>query len=60
MKECIGCKQTKPLDDFYRHPNTKEKRTPKCKYCMVEISKEKHKGKVNNQYFVWDNRIATI
>lgn len=60
MKECIGCKQTKPLDDFFKHPNTKEKRTPRCKKCLIQAQSEKWHGKKNNQYFVWDNRIATI
>lgn len=32
-KECFKCKQTKTIDDFYKHPETVDGRLGKCKSC---------------------------
>lgn len=42
MKICTKCEQTKPLDDFYKHPTSKDKKTPRCKECIKEDSRLSH------------------
>jgi recombinational DNA repair protein (RecF pathway) len=32
-KTCCVCGETKPLDAFYRHPNTKDGHQAQCKAC---------------------------
>lgn len=36
MKQCKTCNQNKPLDDFYNHKSTKDRRTTECKSCTAE------------------------
>jgi 5-methylcytosine-specific restriction endonuclease McrA len=38
-KLCKTCKQDKPLDDFAKHPNTKDRLANTCKPCAKELSK---------------------
>ncbi len=40
MKECRGCKQTKPLADFSAHAGFKDGRNSKCKLCKELLRKE--------------------
>lgn len=40
MKECRGCKQTKPLADFSAHAGFKDGRNSKCKTCKDTLRRE--------------------
>jgi hypothetical protein len=35
-KKCITCKIIKSIDEFYKHPKTKDKYSSKCKSCTKE------------------------
>lgn len=39
MKICRGCGEQKPLDQFYKHPATKDGFATKCKECAKSIVK---------------------
>ena len=39
MKQCSKCKETKELDDYYNHNNTKDGKTHHCKACMTAYRK---------------------
>jgi 5-methylcytosine-specific restriction endonuclease McrA len=43
MKTCNICKIEKPLDQFYKHKHTKDKRQAKCKECEKAVSKRVRK-----------------
>jgi hypothetical protein len=44
MKACILCKQTKPLDQYYAHPQMADGRLGRCKEChKSEIQKNREK-----------------
>jgi hypothetical protein len=43
MKQCKVCKETKPLDEFYNNPYTKDKKIGKCKKCSSQYDKDKRK-----------------
>lgn len=45
-KPCFKCKDTKPLSDFYKHPDTNDGHLGKCKACT--------KSDALNRY--WSNR----
>lgn len=45
MKECKTCGATKQPSDFYRHPQTKDKLSPKCKGCTKEAARANRKEK---------------
>jgi len=32
-KRCIGCNMPKPLDAFYAHPSSRDRRQSRCKAC---------------------------
>jgi hypothetical protein len=40
MKQCRKCKHWKALDEFYRHPNTRDGRGSYCIVCQVNTSIE--------------------
>lgn len=55
MKKCIKCDMPKKIDDFYRHPNTRDGRSSICKEC--------HKKKTairNDGMFTHDRNLITI
>lgn len=37
MKTCKDCKQTKPLDEFYKSPTCKDGHATKCKSCISPV-----------------------
>lgn len=39
-KPCICCKQQKPIDEFYRHPQMGDGRLNKCKDCCRKHARE--------------------
>jgi len=43
LKTCKHCKEEKPLDEFYKHPRTADKRDHRCKVCASAYSKKKNK-----------------
>lgn len=34
MKTCTRCNVEKPLDEFGRHPSTRDRKVPLCRPCM--------------------------
>jgi len=42
MKLCYTCNKEKPLEDFYAHPKTIDKRGTRCKACCKEIVRLNH------------------
>lgn len=40
MKTCNICKAEKPLDQFYKHKHTKDRRQSKCKECEKLVQKQ--------------------
>jgi len=37
VKACTKCKGIKPLNEFYTHPRTKDRRQSRCKKCCLRI-----------------------
>lgn len=43
MKTCFKCGATKPIEDFYRHPQMKDGRLGKCKDCTkLDMRTDRH------------------
>jgi protein-arginine kinase activator protein McsA len=40
MKQCINCRQSKVIDDFYRNPNTGDGYNTVCKECNKEYQRQ--------------------
>lgn len=38
-KECYICKKRKPIEDFYKHSQNKDRHLGKCKECCKEIGR---------------------
>ena len=49
VKNCIICGTLKPLDDYYKHPMTRDGYLNKCKDCTKVHTKERVKKLSNNQ-----------
>jgi len=45
MKPCIECHESKPLNDFYRHPMMKDGHVGVCKKCHIERMRRRRKQK---------------
>lgn len=41
MKTCVKCRETKPLFDFHKRPETKDGRRSECKECFKKASKKR-------------------
>ena len=57
MKTCTGCKETKPLNDFFRDKRHPTKHMPRCKVCKAENFrrwKKRNPGFDKRRY--WANR----
>lgn len=48
-KKCFKCNQTKPLTDFYKHPQMKDGRVNKCKECNKKDVQKNYRG--NKEYY---------
>ena len=46
MKQCTKCSEIKLLDEFPKHPSTKDKRQSYCKSCR-KIWNQSDKGKLS-------------
>lgn len=50
-KVCIKCGLYKPLEDFYKHPKTKDGRFGKCKSCTIADSRRNYLEKSSKEGF---------
>lgn len=48
-KACKKCGETKPLDDFYSHPSTADRRGSWCKKCDSARGRDATPAKINRQ-----------
>lgn len=57
MKQCTGCGQEKPINDYYKHPGTKDGYATKCKECAKTIVRAARKKKPEH-YIAFDKARA--
>lgn len=55
-KICKKCEIEKSLNDFYKHPKTKDGYSPECKECKKEIERNNYSIKANDPEFVKKER----
>lgn len=55
MKSCRTCGVEKPLEDYYPHPNTADRRTQRCKKCHNRESRRYERKKILNDrsWYLW-------
>jgi hypothetical protein len=51
-KTCYICEETKPLNEFYRHPTSKGGHEGRCKRCVAQYGKELIARKKNDPAWV--------
>ena len=54
MKQCKKCLSLKELKDFKNHPETKDKRTGKCRVCLNEAQRIKRICNNNSSTFKYE------
>jgi len=56
-KICIGCQETKPIDEFPRNPHTRDKHAGRCKKCTSAKARERYnRGNPKNKVFSEDEK----
>lgn len=55
MKNCIKCEKEKPLTEFYKHSQMKDRHLNKCKACC-KVESTEHRNKNINQVRAYDRR----
>lgn len=55
MKQCFRCKDTKSLEEFYKHPGMLDGRLNKCKECNKKDVSDNYK-KRHEQYVRYDRK----
>ena len=50
MKQCIICKQTKPLTDFHKDKQVKDGHDPRCKKCKIAYLNKIKESKLNDPF----------
>lgn len=53
MKQCKICKESLPLDKFYKHKQTKDGYSPYCKKCTKEKASNNYYKNKSNPEYVW-------
>jgi hypothetical protein len=43
MKECRDCMVRKPITEYYKHYNTRDKLSPNCKECVRAEMRKRYK-----------------
>lgn len=60
MKKCIRCREPRPLEEFYRHPNMFDGHLNKCKACCRKDALQNRRKRLE-YYRLYDRqRFATL